>query len=72
MRRILNQAANAAAKHKGSIFEIFYRRYVPRLGHKHTIAIIAHKLCRLIWSGIATKNAAQRSTRSPSRRALKK
>src|SRR6266851_4752683 len=28
MRRILNQAANAAVKHKGSIFEILYRRYV--------------------------------------------
>jgi hypothetical protein len=26
MRRLLNQAANAAAKHKGSIFEIVYRR----------------------------------------------
>ena len=49
MRRILNQAANSAVKLKGSIFEILYRRYVPRLGHKHTIAIIAHKLCRLIW-----------------------
>ena len=49
MRRILNQAANAAVKLKGSIFEILYRRYVPRLGHKHTIGIIAHKLCRLIW-----------------------
>jgi transposase len=49
MRCILNQAANAAVKLKGSIFEILYRRYVPRLGHKHTIGIIAHKLCRLIW-----------------------
>jgi transposase len=49
MRRILNQAANAAVKHKGSIFEILYHRYAPRLGHKQTIAIIAHKLCRLIW-----------------------
>jgi transposase len=49
MRRILNQAAHAAVKHKGSIFEILYRRYVPRLGHKHTIARIAHKLCHLIW-----------------------
>lgn len=49
MRRILNQAANAAVKHKGSIFEILYRRYAPRLGHKHTIGIIAHKLCRLVW-----------------------
>ena len=49
MRRILNQAANAAVKHKGSLFEILYRRYVPRLGHNQTIGVIAHKLCRLIW-----------------------
>jgi len=49
MRRILNQAANAAVKHKGSIFQILYRRYVPRMGHNRTIGIIAHKLCRLIW-----------------------
>jgi hypothetical protein len=38
MRRILNQAANAAVKRKGSIFEIVYRRLVPRLGHNKTIA----------------------------------
>jgi transposase len=49
MRRILNQAANAAAKHKGSIFQILYGRYVPRLGHNQTIGIIAHKLCCLVW-----------------------
>jgi hypothetical protein len=49
MRSILNQAANAAVKHKGSIFEILYRRYVPRLGHNQTIGVIAHRLCRLIW-----------------------
>jgi hypothetical protein len=33
MRRILNQAANAAVKHEGSIFEIVYRRLIARLGH---------------------------------------
>jgi transposase len=49
MRRILNQAANAAVKHKGSIFAILYRRYVPRLGHNQAIGVIAHRLCRLIW-----------------------
>jgi transposase len=49
MRRILNQSANAAVKVKGSIFEIVYRRLVPRLGHKLTIGAIAHWLCRLIW-----------------------
>jgi transposase len=30
MRRLLNQSANAAAKTKGSIFELVYRRSVPR------------------------------------------
>jgi transposase len=49
MRRVLNQAANAAAKTKGSIFEIVYRRTVPRLGHQQTIGAIAHRQCRLIW-----------------------
>jgi transposase len=49
MRRILNQAANAAVKTKGSIFEVVYRRLVPRLGHAQTIGAIAHRLCRLIW-----------------------
>jgi len=49
MRRVLNQAANAAVKVKGSIFEIVYRRSVPRLGHNQAIGAIAHRQCRLIW-----------------------
>jgi transposase len=49
MRRILNQAANAAVKSKGTMFEIVYRRLVTRLGHNQTIGAIAHRLCRLIW-----------------------
>jgi transposase len=49
MRRLLNQAANAAVKVKGSIFEIVYRRTVPRLGHNQAIGAIAHRQCRLIW-----------------------
>jgi transposase len=49
MRRILNQAANAAVKTKGSIFEVLYRRCVPRLGHNQAIGAIAHRQCRLIW-----------------------
>src|SRR2546430_15645744 len=40
MRRLLNQAANAAARRKGSIFEIAYRRSVPRLGHNQAIGAI--------------------------------
>jgi transposase len=49
MRRLLNQVANAAVKVKGSIFEILYRRCVPRLGHNQAIGVIAHRQCRLIW-----------------------
>ena len=50
MRRILNQAANATAKHKGDIFEILIAAIdAPRLGHEQTIGIIADKLCRPIW-----------------------
>jgi len=49
MRRLLNQAANAAARAKGSIFEIVYCRSVPRLGHNQAIGAIAHRQCRLIW-----------------------
>ena len=49
MRRVLNQAANAAVKAKGTIFNVVYRRLVPRLGHAQTIGAITHRLCRLIW-----------------------
>jgi len=49
MRRLLNQAANAAVKTKGSIFELVYRRVVVRLGHAQAIGAIAHRLCRLVW-----------------------
>jgi transposase len=49
MRRLLNQAANAAVKVKGSVFEIVFRRLLPRLGFKQAIGAIAHRLSRLIW-----------------------
>ena len=49
MRRLLNQAANAAVKTKGSIFELVYRRFVVRLGHAQAIGAVAHRLCRLVW-----------------------
>ena len=49
VRRVLNLAANAAVKAKGTIFAIVYRRLVLRLGHAQAIGAIAHRLCRLIW-----------------------
>jgi transposase len=70
MRRLLNQAANAAIKVKGSIFEVVYRRCVPRLGHNQDIGVIAHRQCRLIWlishQGTLTKNGARQSSNNPS------
>jgi len=64
MRRILNQAANAAVKCKGSIFEIVYRRLVLRLGHNKTIGAIANRLCQLIW--IILHNGVRYEERGPS------
>jgi len=63
MRRTLNQAANAAVKRKGSIFEIVYRRLVSRLGHNKTIGVIAHRLCHLIW--IILHNGVRYEERGP-------
>src|SRR5262245_51562415 len=57
MRRLLNQAANAAVKTKGSIFEFVYRRLVVRLGHAQAIGAIAHRLCRLVWKILHDGNA---------------
>lgn len=49
LRRILNQAAHAAVKVKGSIFELVFRRLKARLSYQEAIWAIAHRLCRLIW-----------------------
>jgi transposase len=49
MRRLLYVAANAAVKTKDSLFQLVYRRLVPRLGHAQAIGAIAHRLCRVIW-----------------------
>jgi len=49
MRRLLNQAAHAAIKVKGSIFEVTFRRLLLRLKYQQAIWAIAHRLCRLLW-----------------------
>jgi transposase len=49
MRRLLNQAAQNAVKVKGSVFQVTFRRLLPRLGYKQAIWAIAHRLCRLLW-----------------------
>ena len=51
MRRILHQAAHAAIKTQGTVFEAHYRRIRGRDPKKHNVAVwaVANRLCRLIW-----------------------
>lgn len=49
MRRILNQAANAAINTKGSSYERLYRRLAGRMGHFKAVWAVAHRLCRIAW-----------------------
>lgn len=49
LRRLLNQAAHAAVRKKGSYFQAVFRRLLPRLGYKSAIWAIAHRLCRVVW-----------------------
>jgi transposase len=49
LRRVLNQAAHAAVKKKGSYFQAVFRRLLPRLGYQSAIWAVAHRLCRLVW-----------------------
>jgi len=49
MRRILNQAAHAAVKMKGSIFEVIFHRLLPRMEYRAAIWAMAHRLARVLW-----------------------
>ena len=49
LRRVLNQAAHAAVKKRGSYFQVVFRRLLPRLGYQSAIWAIAHRLCRVVW-----------------------
>ena len=49
VRRVLTEAAQAAVRTKGSHFHLVFRRLLPRLGYKHALWAIAHRLCRVVW-----------------------
>ncbi|HEX6496058.1 MAG TPA: IS110 family transposase [Acidobacteriaceae bacterium] len=49
MRRVLNEAAHAAVKMKGSIYAVTFRRLVVRMPYKQAIWCIAHRICRMVW-----------------------
>ncbi len=49
LRRVLNQAAHAAIRKKGSHFQAVFRRLLPRLGYQSAVWAMAHRLCRVVW-----------------------
>lgn len=49
LRRVLNQAAHAAVKVKGSIFHVVFQRMLRVMDYKKAIWAIAHRICRLVW-----------------------
>lgn len=72
MRRILNQAANAAIKTKGSVFQQQYRRMVAHLGHNKAVWAVAHKLGRVLWKLLHESVAYQERGNRPSTEAVRK
>jgi len=50
LRRLLCQAAQAAARTKGSRLESLFQRLMVRLGYVKAIWAIAHRLCRIVWN----------------------
>lgn len=49
LRRLLSQAAQAAARTKGSHLESVFKRLVVRLGYVKAIWAIAHRICIIVW-----------------------
>ncbi len=72
MRRILNQAANAAVKAKGSVFQEQYRRLVSRMGHNKAVWAVAHKLCRVLWKILHTGVEYEEQGSRPNTEAVRK
>jgi transposase len=72
MRRILNQAANAAVKAKGSVFQEQYRRLVSRMGHHKAVWAVAHKLCRVLWRVLHESEAYEERGSRPTAAAARK
>jgi len=56
MRRLLCQAAQAAARTNGSHLQVVFKRLVVRLGYVKAVWAIAHRLCKIVWN-ILHKNA---------------
>ena len=50
LRRLLCQAAQAAARTNGSHLQSLFKRLVVRLGYVKAVWAIAHRICKIIWN----------------------
>jgi transposase len=71
MRHLLNQAANAAIRAKGSVFEILYRRLTGKRGHHKAVWAVAHRMCRIIWKILHQGVAYEERGQQPNPQALR-
>lgn len=74
VRRILNQAANAAIKAKGTVFEAHYLRIRGRDPKQHNRAVwaVANRLCRLAWKILHDAVPYEERGHRPDTRAVKR
>ena len=50
LRRLLCQAAQAAARTDGSHLQAIFKRLIVRLGYVKAIWAVAHRMCKIIWN----------------------
>jgi len=50
LRRLLCQAAQAAARTKDSHLQSIFKRLVVRLGYVKAIWAVAHRICKIVWN----------------------
>ena len=50
LRRLLCQAAQAAARTNGSHLQSIFKRLVVRLGYVKAVWAVAHRICKIIWN----------------------
>ena len=50
MRRLLCQAAQAAARTKDSHLQAHFKRLVGRLGYVKAVWAVAHRICKIVWN----------------------
>jgi transposase len=50
LRRLLCQAAQAAARTNGSHLQALFKRLIVRLGYVKAVWAVAHRICKIVWN----------------------